>query len=141
MLSARWEIKELIELVAEKDFTEFELVRGRFKLRLGVEAPDPKPVLVVSQDTTGASPVSEVRTAETAQPEEASTVLRLNQRRRRDAPPAPSAEESRSHLSPRRSSAHSTTQPRLRSEPFVNVGDSDRGGQDTLHHRGHEAHE
>src|SRR5678815_4468246 len=61
------EIKELVELIAEKEFTEFELVRGRFKLRLRKGGVSDPIVLVNPQNSgeaTEAAPVG-VRPPET----------------------------------------------------------------------------
>jgi len=61
------EIKELVELIAAKEFTEFELVRGRFKLRLRKGGAS-DPIVLASPQNSGesaeATPV--VRTPETA---------------------------------------------------------------------------
>jgi hypothetical protein len=46
------EIKELVELIAAKEFTEFELVRGRFKLRLR-KGGAADPVVLVSPNIPG----------------------------------------------------------------------------------------
>lgn len=46
------EIKELVELIAAKEFTEFELVRGRFKLRLR-KGGAADPVILVSPNIPG----------------------------------------------------------------------------------------
>ena len=46
------EIKELVELIAAKEFTEFELVRGRFKLRLRKGGAS-EPVVIVSPQGAG----------------------------------------------------------------------------------------
>ena len=53
------EIKELVELVAEKDITDFELVRGRFKLRLRRGNAGADPVLMTSH-TVGSPGSDEV---------------------------------------------------------------------------------
>jgi acetyl-CoA carboxylase biotin carboxyl carrier protein len=49
------EIKQLIDLISEKQFNEFELVRGDFKLRLmkGVGGVLSNPVAAEAQDLTG----------------------------------------------------------------------------------------
>jgi acetyl-CoA carboxylase biotin carboxyl carrier protein len=49
------EIKQLIDLISEKQFNEFELVRGDFKLRLmkGVGGGLSNPVTANAQDLTG----------------------------------------------------------------------------------------
>jgi len=114
------EIKELIELVAEKDFAEFELVRGRFKLRL---RRGPEPELLVSQHTTGASPVSEGGTVE-------SVLGQTTERSRAESaaasatdPPSPAAEENLHIItSPIVGTFYEASAPT--SDPFVIVGDT-----------------
>jgi acetyl-CoA carboxylase biotin carboxyl carrier protein len=66
------EIKELIGLVAEKQFTEFELVRGDFRLRLQRGSPRPS-ADAGHPPVTNAAPESvaiEPEAAPTAAPEE-----------------------------------------------------------------------
>ena len=138
------EIKELIELVAEKDFAEFELVRGRFKLRLEAWKPGPEPVLVVSQHTTGASPAAEGATAETVQAYPAnhcSFRLVLNCNGSQSDGAGPGSLRRIFTSSPRLSSAHSIALPRRLLNRSSMFGDTHRTWQDTLHHRGDEAHE
>src|SRR5262245_33292365 len=66
------EIKELIEFVSKKEFNEFELERGAFRLRWRKGAPEQAP----SSNRLPANiphPISENRTAELAQHAPAAT--------------------------------------------------------------------
>lgn len=62
------EIKELVELIAAREFTEFELVRGRFKLRLRKGGASDPIVLVNPQNSVEAAEATPVvvRAGETA---------------------------------------------------------------------------
>lgn len=112
------QIKELIELISEKQFTEFELERGAFRMRLGrgtttkvvtetVQAIAPAPVLVeaaprIVEPVQSAAPV---------------------------AAPAPAAPEENLHIvtSPIVGTFYRSSSPTA--DPFVNVGDSISSGK------------
>jgi acetyl-CoA carboxylase biotin carboxyl carrier protein len=120
------EIKELIGLVAEKDFAEFELVRGRFKLRLRRGSAGPEPVLVVSQQTPGASPTAEGTTTQTAQAYRQTSPLSTGAESETEAKDegVATAPEENLHIitSPIVGTFFHAASPTA--EPFVNVGDS-----------------
>jgi acetyl-CoA carboxylase biotin carboxyl carrier protein len=118
------EIKELVGLVAEKDFSEFELVRGRFKLRLRRGSSGPEPVVVVSQHTPGASPVGEGTTTETVQAYRQTTPLSTGTESETEATAAgATAPEENLHIitSPIVGTFYQAAAPTT--EPFVNLGD------------------
>ena len=119
------EIKELIGLVAEKDFAEFELVRGRFKLRLRRGSAGPEPVLVVSQNIPGTSPVVEGTTTQTVQAYRQTSPLPTG------AEPETEVRGEGAATAPEEN-LHTITSPIVgtffhaaspTAEPFVNVGD------------------
>jgi acetyl-CoA carboxylase biotin carboxyl carrier protein len=101
------EIKELIELVSDKQFNEFELERGHFRLRLQ------KGVLRVAAEAApaAASPVP------TAPPVAAA------------APPAPAEPEETLHIvtSPIVGTFYRASSPTA--EPFAKIGDSVESGK------------
>lgn len=109
------EIKELIELVSDKQFNEFELERGSFRLRLQkgaprvvVESAPPAPVVV---ETGSASP-SVAAAAPTS-----------------EHAPAPAAPEESLHIvtSPIVGTFYRSSSPTT--EPFVKLGDSVEEGK------------
>ncbi len=54
------QVKELIELISEKQFTEFELERGAFRMRLGRGSTANVPIETMQPVVTAAPPVQEV---------------------------------------------------------------------------------
>jgi acetyl-CoA carboxylase biotin carboxyl carrier protein len=113
------EIKQLIELISEKQFNEFELERGSFRLRLskGVEKASvrhaaPEPVMI-PPPVVPASPAPSIVAAAPAQ-----TVA-----------PAPASPEENLHIltSPIVGTFYRSPSPTA--APFVNVGDSVNAGK------------
>jgi acetyl-CoA carboxylase biotin carboxyl carrier protein len=110
------EIKELIDLIAEKQFNEFELDRGDFRLRLQkgpgrviIEAPPPQAAPVVM-------PASEVRSLEVSTPAAAPA-------------PAPAPQEEKLHIisSPIVGTFYRSPSPTT--DPFVKIGDVIEAGK------------
>lgn len=112
------EIKELVELIAAREFTEFELVRGRFKLRLRKGGAS-EPIVLVSPQNSGeateATPVV-VRAPETAAQPPAE-------------PPKPQVPQDDLHVitSPIVGTFYRSASPTT--EPFVKEGDIITPGQ------------
>ncbi|MBL8190077.1 MAG: hypothetical protein JNK38_18830, partial [Acidobacteria bacterium] len=110
------EIKTLIELISDKQFNEFELERGSFRLRLS------KGVQKVSVSQVAAEPVRMVEQAVVAAP--ASAVAQVAQPVTAPAAaPAPQPEENL-HIvtSPIVGTFYSAPSPT--SKPFVSLGDA-----------------
>jgi len=107
------EVRELIELVSEKGFSEFELVRGSFRMRLsrGQRVIETNPGADQSNDTSAA-------TTETAAVSAAAS-----------APQPAAPEEEAFHLvtSPIVGTFYDSPAPT--SEPFVKIGDTIAVGQ------------
>jgi len=107
------EIKELIELIAEKQFNEFELERGGFRLRLQKGASR---IVVETSPQAAATPAGESRPvgiAAAAPPQPAS-------------PPAPPEEDLHILTSPIVGTFYRSPSPT--SEPFVKLGDPVEAG-------------
>src|SRR5262245_53147995 len=107
------EIKELIELIAEKQFNEFELERGGFRLRLQKGASK---IVVETSPQVAVAPAGESRpvaiaAAPTAQPQPA---------------PAPPDEDLHILTSPIVGTFYRSPSPT--SEPFVKLGDPVEAG-------------
>ena len=121
------EIKELIELVAEKQFTEFELERGGFRLRLA----------------RGGAPQAPATPFDAARRSKRHSGRHRDRRRSHAAAlaavPAPPEEALHLVTSPIVGTFYRSPSPTA--EPFVEVGDRVAVGTDALHHRGDEAHE
>jgi acetyl-CoA carboxylase biotin carboxyl carrier protein len=117
------EIKELIELIADKQFTEFELERGDFRLRLQrgakeVEAPLIQGVYVPPQ--VAAPPPALPPVAQTAAPQTSVAPA--------PTPAAPPAEENlHTVTSPIVGTFYRSSSPTA--EPFVKPGDQVNPGQ------------
>src|SRR5215213_6604799 len=121
------EIKELIELISEKGFAEFEIERQGFRLRINRFAPSPAQVAPPASPQSGASHPS-------ASPSDAVTsVARLDRRSTDQAlqsspQPAPEREpivpEVSLHTikSPIVGTFYRASSPN--SEPFIKIGDS-----------------
>ncbi len=104
------EIKELIELIAEKQFTDFELERGAFRLRLGRGS-----TTKVVTETVSHNVAPEAGPAPTTAPAVAA--------------PAPAAPEETLHIiaSPLVGTFYRSSSPAT--EPFVNIGDPITNGE------------
>jgi len=102
------EIKQLIELISEKQFNEFELERGSFRLRLikGLEKATPRQIVDNVEFAHSPAPV--------APPPAAASAVAL----------APAAPEENLHIltSPIVGTFYRSASPTA--APFVNVGDS-----------------
>jgi len=113
------EIKELIEFVSKKEFNEFELERGGFRLRWRKGAPEPAPHS--NRQPVGVpQPAGENRSAEfvPATPAE-----------RREPAPAPAPSEEALHIvaSPIVGTFYRSPSPTA--EPFVKLGDTVGAGK------------
>jgi acetyl-CoA carboxylase biotin carboxyl carrier protein len=100
------EVRELINLIAEKQFTEFELERGKFRMRLG--------------RGTATKSITEIVPHMFMPPEAAPTPSVAEA----PAPAAPTPQEEDLHIitSPIVGTFYRASSPTA--EPFVNVGDS-----------------
>ena len=113
------EIKELIEFVSKKEFNEFELERGGFRLRWRKGAPEPAP-------HSNRQPVSVPQPAGENRPVE--FVPATPAERREPAPaPAPSEEELHIVASPIVGTFYRSPSPTA--EPFVKLGDTVGAGK------------
>ena len=113
------EIKELIEFVSKKEFNEFELERGGFRLRWRKGAPEPAP-------NSNRQPVSVPQPAGENRPVE--FVPATPAERREPAPaPAPSEEELHIVASPIVGTFYRSPSPTA--EPFVKLGDTVGAGK------------
>jgi acetyl-CoA carboxylase biotin carboxyl carrier protein len=113
------EIKELIEFVSKKEFNEFELERGGFRLRWRKGAPEPAP-------NSNRQPVSVPQPAGENRPVE--FVPATPAERREPAPaPAPSEEELHVVASPIVGTFYRSPSPTA--EPFVKLGDMVEAGK------------
>jgi acetyl-CoA carboxylase biotin carboxyl carrier protein len=113
------EIKELIEFVSKKEFNEFELELGSFRLYWRKGAPEPAPPLN-RQPANAPQPAGESRPVEfvSATPAE----------RREPAPvPAPTEEEMHIVASPIVGTFYRSPSPTA--EPFVKLGDTVETGK------------
>ncbi len=114
------EIKELIELISEKQFNEFELERGNFRLRLQkggrVVVESAPPVVAAPLVASEVRPAGSVAPAATAQPTTT-------------APTAPAPEEEKLHLvnSPIVGTFYRSPSPTA--EAFVKLGDQVEAGK------------
>lgn len=108
------EIKELIELVADKQFSEFELERGNFRLRLKKASKEIVEAAVPSQ-AAFIPPPPAPPTAVAAAPVPAPT------------PPAPAEENLHIVTSPIVGTFYHSPSPTA--EPFVKLGDQVNTGQ------------
>lgn len=110
------EIKELIEFVAKKEFNEFELERGEFRLRWRKGAPEPAP-LSSRPPATLPQPVAENRPVESASAPLSATA------------PAPVPQEEKLHIvaSPIVGTFYRSPSPTA--EPFVKLGDTIEAGK------------
>lgn len=110
------EIKELVELIAEKQFNEFELERGNFRLRLQRGAKEVESVTLVQQPLVQAAPTPAPIPAPLPAP---SATMQ---------PPAPPAEDNL-HIvtSPIVGTFYRASSPAA--NPFVNSGDQVNPGQ------------
>ncbi len=108
------EIKELIELIAEKQFSDFELERGAFRLRLGRGS-----TTKVFTETVSHSFAPEAAPAAAPAPVAIPTVVA----------PAPAAPEEALHIiaSPIVGTFYRSSSPTT--EPFVNIGDPITNGK------------
>lgn len=108
------EIKELIELIAEKQFSDFELERGTFRLRLGRGS-----TTKVVTETLSHNFVPEAVAAAAPMPAATPTVVA----------PAPAAPEEALHIvsSPIVGTFYRSSAPTV--EPFVNIGDPITNGK------------
>jgi acetyl-CoA carboxylase biotin carboxyl carrier protein len=113
------EIKELIEFVSKKEFNEFELERGGFRLRWRKGAPEPAP-------HSNRQPVSVPQPAGENRPVE--FVAETPAERREQAPaPAPSEEKLHIVASPIVGTFYRSPSPTA--EPFVKLGDTVEDGK------------
>jgi acetyl-CoA carboxylase biotin carboxyl carrier protein len=110
------EVRELINLIAEKQFTEFELERGKFRMRLGRGAAAKSVTEIVPHIFVPPEPIPAVTAAEAPPVAAAPT-----------AAPAPQAEDLHIITSPIVGTFYRASSPTA--EPFVNVGDSISIGQ------------
>jgi acetyl-CoA carboxylase biotin carboxyl carrier protein len=114
------EVKELIELISEKQFNEFELERGNFRLRLQKGAV--RTIVETSLQNVAAAPVVPTPVVMDSKPVEAAPVA---------AQPAaaPAAEEEALHIitSPIVGTFYRAASPT--GEPFVKLGDSIEAGK------------
>jgi acetyl-CoA carboxylase biotin carboxyl carrier protein len=117
------EIKELIELLVEKDIAEFEMERGDVKLHIKRAGADRGPQAV--QVTAPASPVAMLPVA----PGVAATVAAEPAKPAATAPPAAVDDDANLHIvkSPIVGTFYESASPGA--PPFVAVGDSVKEGQ------------
>lgn len=108
------EIKELIELIAEKQFTDFELERGSFRLRLGRESKTKVITETVAHNLVP-EPVAAVAPVPVAGPP--------------SVPTAPAPPEEKLHIisSPIVGTFYRSSSPTA--EPFINIGDAITNGK------------
>ncbi|MGH9854621.1 MAG: acetyl-CoA carboxylase biotin carboxyl carrier protein [Blastocatellia bacterium] len=107
------EIKELIELISEKQFNEFELERGGF--RLHTRKGPGKPAVEPSPPAPLPSPAGEIRPVEAAPPPQPQ--------------PAPPPQEEKLHVvaAPIVGTFYRSSSPTA--EPFVKLGDAVENGK------------
>jgi acetyl-CoA carboxylase biotin carboxyl carrier protein len=112
------EIKELIEFVSKKEFNEFELELGGFRLRWRKGAPEPAAAPSNRQTANGPQPTAENRSAEfvSATPAE-----------RREPAPVPPEEELHIVASPIVGTFYRSPSPTA--ESFVKLGDTVETGK------------
>jgi acetyl-CoA carboxylase biotin carboxyl carrier protein len=113
------EIKELIEFVSKKEFNEFELERGGFRLRWRKGAPEPAP-------HSNRQPVSVPQPAGENRPAE---FVPATPAERREPAPAPAPSEEKLHIvaSPIVGTFYRSPSPTA--EPFVKLGDTVEDGK------------
>ncbi len=107
------EVRELINLIAEKQFTEFELERGKFRMRLGRGTTTKSITEIVPHMFVPPEPVPAVRAVEAPTTATAATPV---------AAPAPQEENLHIVTSPIVGTFYQAASPD--SEPLVKVGDS-----------------
>ena len=105
------EVRELINLIAEKQFTEFELERGKFRMRLGRGTTTKSITEIVPHMFVPSEPVPAIKTTEAP----ATTAAPIT---------APAPQEENLHIvtSPIVGTFYHASSPTA--EPFVKVGDS-----------------
>jgi len=107
------EVRELINLIAEKQFTEFELERGKFRMRLGRGTTTKSITEIVPHMFVPPEPVPAVKAPESPTAATAATPV---------AAPAPQEENLHIVTSPIVGTFYRASSPTA--ESFVNVGDS-----------------
>ena len=107
------EVRELINLIAEKQFTEFELERGKFRMRLGRGTTTKSITEIVPHMFVPPEPVPAVKVAESPTTATAATPV---------AAPAPQEENLHIVTSPIVGTFYRASSPTA--ESFVKVGDS-----------------
>lgn len=124
------EIKELIELISEKGFAEFEIERQGFRLRINRFAPSP--VQVAPQAMPQAGPPPQAAPASDSSSRPPRTGRRVTDYEAPKAEPEPEPESSPEAIVPEQS-LHTIQSPIVgtfyraaspTSEPFVKIGDN-----------------